>query len=99
MEDEGLVLGENLFEIRAVRVDPEFCHAARAMKAAGDEATPLAFANIAQIDDHDIRVLEHRYSVGGFDLCDRGPRARDQCGGVDFERVQGVLPSWIRALI
>ena len=79
MEDEFLVFGEDLFEIGAVGVHPEFQHAAWAVEAAGDEAAALAFARVAQIDDLDGRIIHQGDGIGGGDFFD----ART-CGGDHF---------------
>ena len=49
-----LVLSEKRLVIRAFRIDPEFQHAARAMKGARDFAVALQFADVADIDQHDV---------------------------------------------
>ena len=53
-EDERLILGEDRLMIGALRVDPEFQHAARAMEGAGHLALPLELARVAQIHEHHV---------------------------------------------
>ncbi len=60
MEDIAFVfLGEDGLVIRAVGIDPELDHAARRMDRAGDE-TALALADVADVNDHQIRVRKLR---------------------------------------
>ena len=49
-----LSCGENRLVIRAFRIDPEFQHAARAMEGARHLALALQFADVADIDQHDV---------------------------------------------
>jgi hypothetical protein len=49
-------------------------------KLPGDEARALAFANIAQIDDDDLGVIDHGDGVRGFNLFNTGARGRDEIG-------------------
>ena len=73
MEHKFLVLTEDLFEVRAFGVDPEFDHAARCVKASRNIAAALTFANVAQIDDNDIGVVHHIYQLRGVNLGNSRP--------------------------
>ena len=84
MEDELFVFTEDFLEIGAVGVDPEFDHAARGVKTAGDVAA-LALAHVADIDDDDVRVVHFGDQIGGFDLFDPRARFRDHFGGGFFQ--------------
>src|SRR5262245_36520384 len=53
-EHEALVGGEDGLVIPALRIDPEFEHAARAMEGARHAAVAVELANVAQVDEHDI---------------------------------------------
>src|SRR6185503_11918847 len=53
-EDELLVLREDRLVVRALRVDPELQHAARAMEGAGHLAVALQFADVADVDEHGV---------------------------------------------
>jgi hypothetical protein len=76
-EHELLVFGEFRFVVRAFRIDPEFQHAARAMKGARDAAFAFQLADVAQIDPGHVvtAVLRDRgfhrqgldLAFGGFD--------------------------------
>ena len=81
MEQKCLVLRKDIFEIRAFGIDPKLGHATRTVKAAGDKTGPLAFAHIAQIDDHNVRVIHHFDGVLRADLFDAGAGAGDQSRG------------------
>src|ERR1700728_4964332 len=50
-EHKALILGKNRLVIGALGIDPEFEHAARAMKGAGHAAFALELANVADIDE------------------------------------------------
>src|SRR4051794_26990621 len=54
MEDEFLVLLENRLGGGALRIDPEFEHAAGAGERAGDLAVALDLAGVADVDDDDV---------------------------------------------
>src|ERR1700688_1533652 len=76
-EHEALVLREGRLVIGALRVDPEFQHAARAMEGAGHLTVALQFADVADIDQHHVvatgeldRLLGRQgldFAVGGID--------------------------------
>src|SRR5437762_14054271 len=53
-EDEALAGREYVLVVGALRVDPEFQHAARAVECAGDHALALELADIAQVDEHNV---------------------------------------------
>src|SRR6056297_4286865 len=52
------VLAEDLLEIGAFGVDPELDHAPWRVNAAGDESRPHALADIADVDDDHVGVVE-----------------------------------------
>src|ERR1043166_1641460 len=76
-EHELLVRREHRLVVRALRVDPELEHAARAVEGAGHAALAVEFADIAQVDEHDVvaaveleRVLDGQVfdlALGGID--------------------------------
>src|SRR4029077_6058205 len=71
VEDELLVLLEDRLRIGALRIDPEFEHAARAGEGARDTTFALDLAGIADVDDDDIAVLRNLDRIlgrQGFDL-------------------------------
>jgi hypothetical protein len=78
VEDEFLVLLEDRLGIGALRIDPEFQHAARAGESAGDLALAFDLAGISDIDDHDIRILRGLDGVSRADGLDRGVGFVDQ---------------------
>src|SRR6185312_7797777 len=78
VEDEFLVLLEDRLGIGALRIDPEFQHAARAGERAGDLALALDLAGVADIDDHHVRVLRGLDGVSGADGLDRRVGLVDQ---------------------
>src|SRR6476620_2980184 len=57
VEDEFLVLLKDRLGIGALRIDPEFQHAAGAGERAGDAAVALDLAGVANVDDDDVSVL------------------------------------------
>src|SRR6266540_6919312 len=67
VEDELLVFLEDRLGVGALRIDPEFQHAAGAGEGAGNLAVALDLAGVADIDDHDIRILRGLDGVGGAD--------------------------------
>src|SRR5512144_1376364 len=67
VEDELLVFLEDRLGVRALRIDPEFEHAASAGERPGDLALALDLAGIADIDDHDARVLRRLDGVSRAD--------------------------------
>src|SRR5262245_6244020 len=60
-EYELLVVRKNWFVIRALRIDPEFQHPARAMESARHLAFSLQFANVANIHQHCVLVPNELY--------------------------------------
>src|SRR5262245_41691694 len=54
VEYELLVFLENRLGIGALRIDPEFEHAARAGECARDLAVALDLARVSDVDDHNI---------------------------------------------
>ena len=62
-KDELLVRGKYRLVIRALRIDPEFQHAARAMKGARDAAVAMQFAYIADIDENDVIAAGELHSL------------------------------------
>src|SRR5204863_10159789 len=65
VEHELLVLLEHRLRIRALRIDPEFEHAAGAGERAGDAAVALDLAGIADVDDDDVAILRYLDGVRG----------------------------------
>src|SRR5262245_14635270 len=59
-EYETLVLREHRLVILALRVDPEFEHAAWAMEGAGNAAFTIELANVAQVDEYHVGAAVHR---------------------------------------
>ena len=78
VEDEFLVFLEDRLGVGALRIDPEFQHAAGAGERAGDLAVALDLAGISDIDDHDVGVLRGLDGVSGADGLDRGVGFVDQ---------------------
>jgi hypothetical protein len=78
VEDEFLVLLEDRLGVGALRIDPEFQHAAGARECAGNLAVALDLARVSDIDDHDVRVLRGLDSISGADGFDRGVGFVDQ---------------------
>jgi len=72
-EDEALVFREHRLVVGALGVDPEFEHAARTMKRAGDAALALDLAWITQIDDNRVGQIRSalRKLLDGFSRRDR----------------------------
>jgi len=71
MEDIAFVrLSEDIFVIGAVGVDPEFNHAARGVDTSGDEPCSLTLADVSDIDDDDLWVIDCGDQIGGFHLVD-----------------------------
>src|SRR6266568_4146741 len=89
IEDEVLAGAEDLFVVRALRIDPEFQHAARTVHGIGDHALPLQLTHIAQVDeDHVIlavpgaRLLEAERLDPGLCLVDELPKTLLELHGV-----------------
>src|SRR4051812_36613764 len=59
MNDEGLVFGKDRLVIGALRIDPEFEHAAWRVQGSWDAAFALDFARIADIDDNHVLSIAH----------------------------------------
>src|SRR3984893_17143688 len=55
-EHEALVLREDRLVILALRIDPEFQEPARAMERARHPGLAVELANIADVDQHDVRL-------------------------------------------
>jgi len=71
-EEEELFAGrKNLPMVGSLRIDPEFQHPARGMERARDAAVAIELANIADVDEQDVRIILQLDSVrrrDGFDL-------------------------------
>ena len=78
VEDEFLVLLEDRLGVGALRIDPEFQHAAGAGEGAGNVAVALDLAGVADIDDHDAWILRGLDGISGADGLDRGVGFVDQ---------------------
>ena len=78
MKDELFVLGEDLFEIGAVGVDPEFSHAAWAVKTSRDETVALTLAHVANVDNDNTIVAVKRDGIIGRNFFDMFLRCRDE---------------------
>src|ERR1044072_2092789 len=92
-EHELLVLGELRLVIRAVRIDPELEHAARAVECAGHLALALTLARIAQVDEGHVGAavqLARLVDAERLDLALGGVEQRLVSGG-DFLRHVGLL--------
>ena len=63
MDDEGLVLGENGLVVGALRIDPEFEHAAWRVKGTGNTAFALHLADVADVDDDHVRARRHGHGL------------------------------------
>src|SRR3954447_8582774 len=74
---EALVRGEDRLVIFALRIDPEFEHAARTVEGAGHAAFAIELANVAQVDEDDVVVPVERERVL------RGQGLDDPFGGFD----------------
>jgi hypothetical protein len=80
VKHEAFVFAENGFEIWTLRIDPEFDHPARGMKAAWDKAASLALADVADIDNDEVWISQPRYKISRLDLADTGTRVSDKLG-------------------
>ena len=92
-EHEALVLREHRLVVGALRIDPEFQHAARAMEGAGHLALALQFADVADIDQHDVVAageLDRLLDRQGLDLAFGGLDQGFVAGG-DGLRHGGLL--------
>src|SRR5581483_10895650 len=70
-EHEALVLREHRLVVRALRVDPEFQQAARAMECSGHASIALQLAHVADVDKDDVVLtvqLDRRLNRQGLDL-------------------------------
>ena len=60
-EQEALVFAKNRLVVRALGINPEFEHAARAMKRAGYAPFAIQLADVANIDkDHVIATMKSK---------------------------------------
>src|SRR6185369_8346393 len=78
VEDELLVFLEDRLGIGALRIDPEFQHAAGAGECAGDLAVAFDLAGVSDIDDYDARVLRGLDGISRADGLDRSIGFVDQ---------------------
>ncbi|MEH2548845.1 hypothetical protein V1283_005490 [Bradyrhizobium sp. AZCC 2262] len=78
VEDELLVFLEDRLGVGALRIDPEFQHAAGAGECAGDLAIALDLAGVSDIDDYDARVLRGLDGISRADSLDRSVGFVDQ---------------------
>src|SRR5262249_45044848 len=86
-EKEALVRGEYRLVIRALRVDPEFQHAARAMERAGNAAVAVELADVAQIDEYDVVAAVQLERVVDPECLDLAFRGIDQCPEAGGDRL------------
>lgn len=59
------LLREDILVIGAIGIDLECDHAARGVKAAGDEPGALTLAHVTNIDNHPNRIVDHRNQIAG----------------------------------
>src|SRR6476620_7402491 len=92
-EYEALVRGEDRLVIFALRIDPEFQHAARTMEGARHPALAMELADVAQIDEDDVvAAMERERIMRGQGLDDALGRF-DQGLDVDGDVLwHGLLP-------
>ena len=98
-EYEALVCGEDRLVIFALRIDPEFEHAARTVEGAGHAAFAIELANVAQVDEHDVVATVQRERVlrgQGLDLPFGGFDQRADVRG-DVLR-HGLFP-WLQTMV
>src|SRR6185295_18133959 len=81
-EHEAPVLGEDRLVILALRVDPEFQHAARTMEGAGNAALAVELADVADVDEHGVAARVQLDGVGRRKRLDLAFGGLDQ--GVDM---------------
>ena len=70
-EHEALVRSEDRLVILALRVDPEFQHAARTVEGTRNPAFAMQLANVAEVDEDDVVAAVERERVlrgQGFDV-------------------------------
>lgn len=70
VKDEFFLLTEDILEVGAVWIDPEFDHATRCMEATGDKTATLTLTHISNVDYHDIGIVEHANKIGSFNFFD-----------------------------
>src|SRR5215475_14217780 len=79
VEDEALARSEDLLVVRAVGIDPELEHAARAVEGAGDHAFPLQLPHVAQVHERHVvaamRLLETEGGDAGLRLVHELPES------------------------
>src|SRR6266508_727556 len=82
VEDEALAGREDVLVVGAVRIDPEFQHAPRAVERAGDHALALQLADVTQVHEDGVtlgvaraRVFEAERGDPGLRLVDHLPEA------------------------
>jgi energy-coupling factor transporter ATP-binding protein EcfA2 len=78
VEDEFLARSEKLPVVGAVRIDPEFEHPARRVDGAGNHAVPVQFADVANIDDDDVFVVQQVRRLGDRHGLDDGVGLGDE---------------------
>src|SRR4029453_12144681 len=77
-EDELLARPEDVLVVRALGIDPELQHAARAVKRPRDHAFTLQLTHVAEIDEHDVVPPEARPRLVETDRSDPRLRLVDQ---------------------
>src|SRR5215510_4985647 len=82
VEDEALARSEDVLVVRAVGIDPEFEHAARAVEGAGDHAFSLQLPHVAQVHERHVvaavagtRLLETESGDAGLRLVHELPKS------------------------
>src|SRR5579871_833423 len=64
-ENELLLVREYRLVIGRLRIDPEFQHAARTVKRAGNSAVALKLADVADVDENHVVAAVHGDCLGG----------------------------------
>src|SRR5437762_3355582 len=77
VEDEALARREDVLVIRALRIDPELEHAARAVERAGNHALPLQLANVPHVHEDGVALVVPRASFVEAERGDPGLRLVD----------------------
>lgn len=87
------LLPEDILEIRAIGINPEFNHPPRRVKTAGNIAAALAFTDVPDIHHNDVRIVQHANKIRRLNLLNAGAGVLNHLGCGDFERHLNSLRS------